>query len=78
MPTNSDMLSSVAGISTGSGGLAEHLRWPENYFFRCVLFVLNSKTQRDESSQNKTAEGNVTVMIHGRWRRCLWMLFIGE
>jgi len=61
------MLSSVADISTRSGGLAENLRRPENYLFRCVLVVLNSKTQRYMSSENKTTEGSITVMIYRRW-----------
>lgn len=72
------MLSSVADISTRSGGLAGCLRWPENYLFRCLLVVLNSKTQRVVSYENKATEGNVTVMIHMRWWRCLWMPCIGE
>ena len=61
------MLSSVADISTRSGGLAECLRRQENYLSHCVLIVLNSKTQRGVSSEKKKKEGDVTVMIHRRW-----------
>jgi hypothetical protein len=67
MPRNSDMLSSVADTSTRSRGLAENLRRPENYLYRCVLVVLDSITQPDVSPENKTTEGDVTVMIHRRW-----------
>jgi hypothetical protein len=67
MPRNSDMLSSVVDISTRPESLAENLRRSENYLFCFVPFLVNAKTQRGMSSDNKTTEGKVTVMIHRRW-----------
>jgi len=47
------MISSVADISTRSRCLVEYIRRQENYLFRFVPIVLNSRTQQGVSSENK-------------------------
>jgi len=53
MPRISGMISSVADISTRSRCLVEYIRRQENYLFRFVPIVLNSRTQQGVSSENK-------------------------